>query len=105
MAVRFLPIPLLTSQPLSSTYKQGQELNWASKEFKTLVLGNKRLNAHPVLLAQCLADKPTKSIQSTCNGWAETLAAYRFLNNPRSDWQGLLPPHWTSSLECMRTHE
>lgn len=80
-------------------------MNWASDEFKTLDLGDERLNARAVLLAQRLAGKPTESIPNACNGWAETQAAYRFLSNPRSDWQALLQSHWSSSLERMRAHD
>lgn len=68
-------------------------MNWASDEFKTLDLGDERLNARAVLLAQRLAGKPTESIPNACNGWAETQAAYRFLSNRRSDWQALLQSH------------
>lgn len=37
-------------------------MNWANEEFKTLALGDERLNARAVLLAQRLASKPTESI-------------------------------------------
>uniref|UniRef100_UPI00273A0F19 IS4/Tn5 family transposase DNA-binding protein n=1 Tax=Stenotrophomonas sp. YIM B06876 TaxID=3060211 RepID=UPI00273A0F19 len=80
-------------------------MNWASEEFKTLDLGDERLNARAVLLAQRLAGKPTESIPNACNGWAETQAAYRFLSNRRSDWQALLQSHWSSSIERMREHD
>lgn len=58
-----------------------------------------------MLLAQGLAGKPTESIPNACNGWAETQGAYRFLSNPRSDWQSLLQSHWSSSIERMRAHD
>jgi hypothetical protein len=51
-------------------------VNWASEEFETLDLGDKRLNARAVLLAQRLSSKPTESLPNACNGWAETQAAY-----------------------------
>ena len=80
-------------------------MSWAQDEFKTLELGDQRLNARAVLLAERLSSKPTESIPNACLGWAETQAAYRFLSNPRSDWQALLEPHWASSLERMRQHK
>lgn len=55
-----------------------------------------------MLLAERLSSKPTESIPNACMGWAETQAAYRFLSNPRTDWQALLEPHWANSLERMR---
>ena len=80
-------------------------MSWAQDEFKTLELGDQRLNARAVLLAERLSSKPTESIPNACLGWAETQAAYRFLSNPRTDWQAVLQPHWTSSLERMRGHK
>ena len=64
-------------------------MSWAQDEFKTLELGDQRLNARAVLLAERLASKPTESIPNACLGWAETQAAYRFLS---------------SSIERMRGH-
>ena len=80
-------------------------MSWAQDEFKTLELGDQRLNARAVLLAERLSSKPTESIPNACMGWAETQAAYRFLSNPRTDWQALLEPHWANSLERMRAHK
>ena len=80
-------------------------MSWAQDEFKTLELGDQRLNARAVLLAERLTSKPTESIPNACLGWAETQAAYRFLSNPRTDWQALLRPHWACSLERMRRHK
>ena len=80
-------------------------MSWAEEEFRTLDLGDARLNARAVLLAERLSSKPTESIPNACLGWAETQAAYRFLSNARSDWQALLEPHWASSLERMRQHK
>jgi hypothetical protein len=80
-------------------------MGWAAEEFKTLDLGDDRLNARAKRLAERLASQPTESIPNACQGWSETQAAYRFLSNPRSDWQSLLQSHWASSLERMRGHE
>lgn len=80
-------------------------MGWAQDEFRTLELGDERLNARAVLLAERLSSKPTESIPNACRGWAETQAAYRFLSNPRADWQAMLAPHWACSLERMRAHQ
>lgn len=79
-------------------------MGWAQAEFRTLDLGDERLNTRAMLLAERLSRKPTESIPNACGGWAETQAAYRFLSNARSHWQALLEPHWASSLERMRAH-
>lgn len=79
-------------------------MSWAEQEFRTLDLGDARLDARAVLLAERLGNKPTESIPNACGGWAETQAAYRFLSNAKADWQALLEPHWACSLERMRGH-
>lgn len=40
------------------------------------------------------AADPTASIPDACHGWAETMAAYRFLGNEAVEWQAILAPHW-----------
>lgn len=79
-------------------------MSWAREEFKTLDLGDTRLDARAVLLAQRLGSKPMESIPNACSGWAETQGAYRFLSNTKTDWHALLQPHWDCSIERMRPH-
>lgn len=79
-------------------------MSWAKEEFKTLDLGDARLDARAVLLAERLGNKPTESIPNACSGWAETQGAYRFLSNAKTEWQTLLQPHWACSEERMRSH-
>lgn len=79
-------------------------MSWAAEEFKTLDLGDARLDARAVLLAERLSSKPTESIPNGCSGWTETQAVYRFLSNTKASWQTLLEPHWACSLERMRGH-
>ena len=80
-------------------------MSWAEEEFKTLDLGDGRLNARAVLLAERLSSKPTESIPNACSGWAETQAAYRFLSNTKTDWQAVLQPHWRCTEQRMQGHE
>lgn len=68
-------------------------MSWAQDEFKILELGDTRLNARAVLLAERLCSQSTESIPNACLGWVETQADYCFLSNPRTDWQALITPH------------
>jgi hypothetical protein len=49
------------------------------------------------LLAR-LSEKPVHSIPSACHGWAETMAAYRFLDNPAISEQEILSGHKYATL-------
>ncbi len=40
------------------------------------------------------AADPTASIPEACDGWGETIAAYRFLGNDSVDWRDIMAPHW-----------
>jgi hypothetical protein len=64
-------------------------MSWAAEEFRGIDLGDKRLDARAVLLAERLADKPTASLPGACRGWGETQAAYRFLAQEKLDWLDL----------------
>lgn len=74
-------------------------MSWAAEEFRDIDLGDKRLDRRAVLLAERLAEKPEASIPAACGGWAETLAAYRFLEQDKIDWRDILKPHW----QCTET--
>jgi hypothetical protein len=50
------------------------------------------------------AADPAASIPNACHGWAETMAAYRFLGNEAVDWQAILAPHWEQTRGRMREH-
>lgn len=77
-------------------------MSWAAEEFKDIDLGDQRLNRRAMLLAECLAEKPTASIPGACGGWAETQAAYRFLAQEEMDWRDILAPHWACTQARLR---
>ena len=52
---------------------------WTETEFGQLDLGDARLNKRA----------PPKA----CQGWGETMAAYRFFDNDGVDWQAIMAPH------------
>jgi hypothetical protein len=59
----------------------------------------KRLAA---LLTQ-LGEQPVSSIPRACHGWAETVAAYRFLDNPAVGCTEILSGHKAATLERIRS--
>ena len=75
---------------------------WVEHELQTVNLADERLNKRYRLLLDRLSDKPTLSIPAACNGWAETLAAYRFFDNERIESVQLLKPHADATLDRIR---
>jgi hypothetical protein len=72
---------------------------WVMEEMKDAALGDKRLNERLQVILSQLAAHPTASIPAACGGNAEMTAAYRFFDNDKVDFDGVLRPH----LECTRT--
>src|ERR1039457_1378958 len=65
---------------------------WGAKGFSGLDLGDKRLNKRAIKLVEQFADKPTVSIPVAAGGWADTIAAYRFLDNEDGGGERILDP-------------
>ena len=79
--------------------------NWVVKELETLDLGDKRLNDRCESLLTTLSLNPKKSIPAACNGWAETIAAYRFMDNPLVTPEKIFAPHQEATLERIKTEK
>jgi hypothetical protein len=78
---------------------------WVETEMVACQLHDAR---HAKRLAQLLArlsEKPVHSIPSACHGWAETVAAYRFLDNSAIGEQAILSGHQHATLERIRAQE
>jgi hypothetical protein len=76
-------------------------MGWASEEFETIDLGDKRLNDRAVLLAERLADSPSASIPKACQGWKETQAAYRLITNESVNAEAIAAPHYVCTERRM----
>jgi hypothetical protein len=76
-------------------------MGWAEQEWAAADLGDERLPRRLVKVAQQLADKPSRSIPTSCGGWADTIGAYRLLSNDRVDWRAVPEPHVHATLQRM----
>jgi Transposase DNA-binding len=74
---------------------------WVDEEFETLDLGDARRDRRAKELMKRFATRPTASIPGACDGWAETMGAYRFLGNERIEWRDMMQPHWHLTSERM----
>ena len=73
--------------------------DWVAEEMADVNLNDQRLNRRLNLILSDLAKHPTASIPAACNGYAETTAAYRFFDNDKVDFDGVLRPH----VNCTRS--
>lgn len=77
---------------------------WVTEELTGMDLGDARLNKRAKHLMERLVAKPAASIPMACHGWAETMAAYRFLGNDDVEWRDIMAPHWARTEARMGAH-
>src|SRR6266568_4338954 len=76
---------------------------WAVETFGTAELGDLRRTDRLVKMATAIAENPSASLPESMRDWAETLAAYRFLDNEAVTHEQIMLPHWmTTRQEAMR---
>lgn len=76
-------------------------MSWAARETQTANLGDRRLNKRMTKLLDRALSQATASIPVACRGWPETLAAYRFFDNPKVKAENVLAPHRAATRERM----
>lgn len=79
--------------------------DWVVEEIATADIGDERLNNRLGILLDRLGEKPTLSIPAACNGWSETLAAYRFFDNDSVTLESVLKPHRDAAINRMAEHK
>lgn len=70
-----------------------EEVAWHEEEFGNVDLGDSRLNWRLHEVAGKLATNPAASINSACDDWSDTKAAYRLFENKRVTAEKVLTPH------------
>ena len=73
-------------------------------ELHGIDLGDERLNKRSKHILEALADNPEASINAACDGWGDTIAAYRFFDNTAVTPEELLRPHREATIRRMREH-
>jgi hypothetical protein len=79
---------------------------WAVETFGTAELGDLRRTDRLVKMATAIAENPSASLPESMRNWAETLAAYRFLDNKAVTHEQIMLPHWMTTrqeaMQCSR---
>ena len=73
-------------------------------ELSGIDLGDKRRNKRSVEIIKALAAQPQASINAAVDGWSDTLAAYRFFNNPKVTPSQILAPHREATCRRIVEH-
>jgi Transposase DNA-binding/Transposase Tn5 dimerisation domain len=74
------------------------------EELAGIELGDKRLDERSRVIIEALASNPEASINAACDGWSETLAAYRFFSNVSVTPELILTPHGECTVARAREH-
>jgi len=79
-------------------------MSWVPTEFEGMDLGDPRRKQRAIRLIERLSAQPTASVPQACGDWADTTAAYRFFDNDKVAWEGILAPHIERSVSRMAAH-
>ncbi len=71
---------------------------WVMEELHGVDLGDERLVQRYKRVLNALSEKPGLSIPAASGSWSETIAAYRFFDNPSVTADGILSPHREASI-------
>ena len=72
-----------------------------AEELRGIDLGDKRLNKRSVKVLEALAANPEVSINAACQGWGDTLAAYRLFDHEAVTPEAILEPHRAATQRRM----
>ena len=75
-----------------------------ASELEGIDLGDKRLNKRSQRIIEALSVNPEASCNSACDGWSDTLAAYRFFDNRSVRPEDILQSHVDATKRRMQEH-
>lgn len=77
---------------------------WATKEFKTINLGDHRLNKRLINIVTSLSTNPGKRIPQAMKTWKNTKGCYRFFDNERVVPEKILQAHKQSTIDRIKEY-
>lgn len=78
---------------------------WIMEEMQSADLRDKRLERRLNSLLDSLSKSSTASIPAACNDRAEMVAAYRFFDNEKVDFESVLEPHIDATCQRIARHK
>jgi len=78
---------------------------WIETELAENQMHDRRHAKRLAHLLERLSEQTVSSIPRACHGWAETIAAYRFLDNARVGLKEILSGHQQATLERLQAQE
>ncbi|WP_445360130.1 IS4 family transposase [Microbulbifer sp. EKSA005] len=76
--------------------------DWVRDEVKNQVMGDTRLNKRLSNILSNLSSDPKGSIPCANKSWAETFAAYRFIENDKVSFDSIMSGHKSATLERIK---
>lgn len=70
-------------------------------ELEGIQLGDQRLNWRSQQVIAALAANPEASVNAACDGWGDTLAAYRLFDKDAVTPERILAPHRAATVKRM----
>lgn len=81
-----------------------EEVSWAVEEFCQVNLNDERLKYRCQKMAEALGEQPSAPINQACEDWADSKAAYRFVDNKKVTPVEILSSHSGRTVERMAGH-
>ena len=79
--------------------------SWATQEFSETDLGDKRLTARMITIAEAISAKPESPINQACEDWSDVKAAYRFFANGNVKSKDISRTHQKETAKRIARHE
>lgn len=79
-------------------------MSWAAAEFKTIDLGDVRLNRRVIKIAEALGLAPGRTIPQAFQSWGSIKACYNFFSNGLVSEKKIITPHVKQTIERIKEH-
>ncbi len=79
-------------------------MSWAESEFKTIDLGDARLNRRVIKIVETLGLAPGRTIPQAFQSWGSTKACYNFFSNGLVSEKKIIAPHVKQTIERMKEY-